>query len=131
MSYEIKGKIIKLYEKQTFKETFEKREFVIRTEEDYPQEIKFEVTQKMVPLLDGYQEGDEVFLNFNINGKASKDGASYWNNLSVWRIRETKEVPVQPVAKKEAGKKKVTKKEKVVLEEPVFDNPKRDEDMPF
>ena len=128
MSYEIKGTIIKLYDKQTIKETFEKREFVIRTNEDYPQEIKFEVTQKMVPLLDEHAEGDEVVANFNIKGKENK--GSYWNNLSVWRIKKTKDVPSANEEKKKEGKK-TSKKEKEVEAESSFQNPMKDEDMPF
>ena len=128
MSYELKGEIIKIYEKQVFKETFEKKEFVVRTSEDYPQEIKFEVTQKMVSLLDDYKEGDDIVINFNIKGKESK--GNYWNNLSVWRLRKTQDVSETPSASPATTSKKKLPK-KVAIVESAFENPTKDEDMPF
>jgi hypothetical protein len=110
MTYEIQGAIIKIFDKQIFGENFEKKEFVIRTQEDYPQEIKFETIQKTVALLDEFAEGDEVTVKFNIKGKEYK--GNYYNNLSVWKI-----------APAEEPKKKKEKK---------FKNPsKSDGDMPF
>ena len=129
MSYEIKGKVEKIYDKQTITETFEKREFVVKTEEDYPQFVKLEVRQKMISLLDEISEGDDVVVNFNINGKESK--GNYWNSLAAWKIRNSKDVPGGEVEESKS-KKPVTKKDKKITEEPVFSNPsKEDDDMPF
>jgi hypothetical protein len=115
MTYEIQGAIIKIFDKQIFGENFEKKEFVIRTQEDYPQEIKFETIQKTVALLDEFAEGDEVTVKFNIKGKEYK--GNYYNNLSVWKIQKMKDAPA------EEPKKKKEKK---------FKNPsKGDGDMPF
>lgn len=131
MSYELKGTIHKIYDKQTITETFEKREFVVKTEEDYPQFIKLEVKQKQLSLLDEYNEGDEVVVNFNIGGKESK--GNFWNNLTAWRIRSTKDVPgSEKDSAPTKEKKPATKKEKKITEEPTFSNPsKEDDDMPF
>ena len=115
MTYEIQGTIIKIFDKQVFGENFEKREFVIRTAEDYPQEIKIETIQKTVAILDEFAEGDEVTVKFNIKGKEYK--GNYYNNLSAWKIQKMKDAPT------EEPKKKKEKK---------FKNPsKGDEDMPF
>lgn len=115
MTYEIQGTIIKIFDKQVFGENFEKREFVIRTVEDYPQEIKIETIQKTVIVLDEFAEGDEVTVKFNIKGKEYK--GNYYNNLSAWKIQKMKDAP------EEEPKKKKEKK---------FKNPsKEDDDMPF
>jgi single-strand DNA-binding protein len=124
MSYEIKGIIVKIYDKQVITDKFEKKEFVIKTEEDYPQEIKFELKQKAISLLDEYEVGDDVVLNFNIKGK--ERNGSYWNNLDVWRVRKIKDEPIA-----DQNKKKGKKKSKESFEEPVFENPTKDSDMPF
>lgn len=115
MTYEIKGTIIKIFDKQVFGENFEKREFVIKTDEDYPQEIKFETIQKTVPLLDEFEENDEVVIKFNIRGKEHK--GNYYNNLSVWKIQKMKDAPEEESVKSKKGKSK-----KQSLE---------DDDMPF
>ncbi len=115
MTYEIQGTIIKIFDKQVFGENFEKREFVIRTVEDYPQEIKIETIQKTVVVLGEFAEGDEVTVKFNIKGKEYK--GNYYNNLSAWKIQKMKDAP------EEEPKKKKEKK---------FKNPsKEDDDMPF
>ena len=127
-SYETKGKIVKIYDKEIFSEKFEKREFVIETSEDYPQSIKFMLSNKTIPLLDEYSEGDDIVVNFNVKGKAGKDGR-YWNSLEAWRLRKTKDVPEANEDQKPKTKKTVKKKETV--EEIAFENPSKDEEMPF
>jgi hypothetical protein len=117
MIYEIQGSIVKIFDEQVFGENFKKREFVVKTKEDYPQEVKLEVTQKYVELLEDYSEGDEVFVKFNIKGKENK--GNYYNNLSVWKIEKMKEGS-EPA-------KKETKKSK-----PSFNKPESaSEDLPF
>ena len=132
MSYEIKGAIIKIFDKQTISEKFEKREFVIKTEEDYPQYVKLVLLNKQISLVDECSVGDDVIVNFNITGKEGKDGNNYWNNLTAWRIKKTKDVPSEPESKKSDKGKKVVKKDKQLVSESSFNNPyKEDEDMPF
>ena len=132
MSYEAKGKIVKIYEKESFSEKFEKREFVVETSEDYPQFIKFMLSNKTIPLLDEYVEGDDVIVNFNVKGKAGKDGR-YWNSLEAWRLRKTKDVPEEnEEQKKPKGKKSTSVKKKETVSEVSFENPSKDDDeMPF
>jgi hypothetical protein len=116
MSYEIQGKIIKIFDKQIIGENFEKKEFVVRTNEDYPQDIKIETVQKTISLLDECAEGDDVVVKFNIKGKEYK--GNYYNNLSAWKIQKMKDAPEEAPTKKTKEKK--------------FKNPsKQDGDMPF
>lgn len=129
MAYELKGTISKILDKQSFSETFEKRDFIVKTDDDYPQFISLTLKNKMIPLLDEYSEGDDVVVNFNIEGKEDKNGR-FWNNLSAWRLRKTKDVPTaNEEQKKPKGKK--TKKEKEEIAESAFQNPSKDKDMPF
>ena len=131
MSYEIKGNIVKIFDKKSFSEKFEKREFVIKTNEDYPQFVKLTLANKNIPLLDEYAEGDDVIVDFSVTGSDSKDGVNYWNNLTAWRLKKTKDSPSESVSEPKPAKK-VVKKEKQVLPESNFNNPsKEDDDMPF
>lgn len=102
MSYEIQGTIVKIFDEQIFGENFKKREFVVRTKEDYPQDVKLELTQKYLEALEDYAEGDEVTVKFNLKGKEYK--GNYYNNLSAWKIQKMKDAPEDNVSDKKTKK---------------------------
>lgn len=85
---EIKGELIFIGATETVSDKFKKRELVVRTESEYPQEISMQVTQAKCDILDGYQVGNNVVCHFNIRGKATeKDGKRRWfNNIDVWKM---------------------------------------------
>ena len=45
---DIEGRIKLIYDTQTFASGFQKREFVITTKEQYPQDVKFELTKEII-----------------------------------------------------------------------------------
>jgi hypothetical protein len=78
-------------ETQTFDSGFQKREFVgvDNSNPDYPQPIKFEVTQQKVDLLDKFGVGEEVDVEFNIRGNRwtnPKGVEVIFNSLQAWKI---------------------------------------------
>lgn len=86
---EIQGKLINVKPIQEVTETFKKREFVIQTEEQYPQEVQLELHQTYVDIIDAYQIGDTIKVLFNIQGKkAEKEGEDtrWFNTLKAWKI---------------------------------------------
>lgn len=84
--YEASGTIKLINDTQTFASGFSKREFVITTEHDkYPQDLKFEVVKDRCDMLDEYEVGQKVQLNFDIRGNEYKD--RYYVNLSCWKIQ--------------------------------------------
>ena len=89
-SYEATGKVIAVFETQQVKDTFKKREFVIEIEDgQYPQQIKFQVTQDKCSTLDTVKPDQIVKVLFNLRGKAfqAKDGSTgYFTNLDAWRV---------------------------------------------
>ena len=68
MSLEIQGKVKLLIDKQTFSSGFEKREFVVTTQEQYPQDVKFECIKDKIAMLDALTPGDLVNVAFNVRG---------------------------------------------------------------
>jgi hypothetical protein len=84
MSLEVIGKLYKKFDTQQIKETFKKREFVIETDEQYPQLVKFELTQDKCNLMDNYSEGASIKVHFNLRGREWND--KYFTNLQAWRI---------------------------------------------
>lgn len=86
MSYEISGKVKVIEQKQTFASGFEKQEFVITTEEQYPQDIKFELVKDKISLLNDVNVGEMVSVSFNVRG--NEYNGKYYVNLQAWRLQK-------------------------------------------
>jgi len=83
------GTIKAIFEPVAVTDTFTKREFVIETDDKYPQTVKFEATQSYCDQLDQYKEGQEVNVHFNVRGRewTNKEGkTSYFVSLNAWRV---------------------------------------------
>lgn len=86
---EITGRIKKVFETQNVTASFKKREVVVTTQEQYPQDILIEFTQDKTDLLNAYQPGAEVKVSINIRGREwiNPEGvAKYFNSIQGWRI---------------------------------------------
>ena len=84
--YEVQGVIKVIFDNQTFKNDFVKREFVVTTEENYPQDIKLECIRDRCALLDNFQAGDLVKAFFNLRG--NEYNGRYYVNLQAWKIEK-------------------------------------------
>jgi Domain of unknown function (DUF3127) len=84
--YETAGKLKWIGDTQSFPSGFTKREFVVTTAADkYPQDLKFEVVKDKCPLLDPFQLGQDVQVNFDIRG--NEYNGKYFVNLACWKIQ--------------------------------------------
>lgn len=86
---EVTGRIKKIFEEQTFASGFRKKEIVVTTAEQYPQDILIEFTQDKIDLLNSFSIGDEVKVSINLRGREwiNPEGvAKYFNSVSGWRI---------------------------------------------
>ena len=97
MSYEITGKLIARFDIVQRTETFKTREFVIEKTEDINGRTitnydKFQCVQDKTAMVDRFNIGDEVKVQFNIKGtKWMKDGKeNYITNLDAWRMETVK-----------------------------------------
>ena len=89
MSYTIQGKITEIKDEQIITPSFKKREFVVTTNEQYPQDVLLEFTQDKCDELNKANIGQEVKVDFNLRGRkwVNPDGESkYFNTLQAWRI---------------------------------------------
>jgi hypothetical protein len=83
--YEATGKLKVKFDTQSFPSGFTKREFVITTgDENYPQDIKFELIKDKCSWLDNFEQDQEVTVSFDIRGNEYKD--KYYVNLNCWKI---------------------------------------------
>jgi hypothetical protein len=87
---QIEARIEKIMDEQVISDRFRKREFVVQTKEQYPQTLCFEFTQDKTSVLDAYQTGQEVSVEFNIRGREwtpPQGGATrYYTTLQAWRM---------------------------------------------
>lgn len=82
---EVKGTIKQIGELQTFESGFQKVEFVLTTDEQYPQDIKFEcLKEKADNLLKFNKVGDYVDVSFNLRGNEYNN--KYYVNLVAWKV---------------------------------------------
>lgn len=84
MSFEIEGKAHKIFDTENKTDTFQAREFVIETEGQYPQYIKFQLTQDRCGLMDNYKEGQMIKVYFDLRGREWNE--KYFTNLNAWRV---------------------------------------------
>lgn len=87
MNFELTGKLVQIGETVSVgANNFKKREFVIETEETYPQKIKMELTQEKCSLLDNKKVGESIKTFFNLRGSEWQN--KYFVNLQAWRIEK-------------------------------------------
>jgi len=85
MALELTGKLVEKFEEQQISEKFKKREFVVETSENnFTEQIKFELVQDRTDLIDPYSIGEEVRISFNLKGRKWND--KYFVNVQAWRI---------------------------------------------
>jgi hypothetical protein len=97
MSFEITGKLVTKFDTVQRSESFKTREFVIEKSESnngrtFTSFIKFQCVQDKTTMVDRFNIGDEVKVQFNIKGtKWEKDGrVNYITNLDAWRMENVK-----------------------------------------
>lgn len=85
MSFDISGKLHKKFDTEQKSEKFKAREFVLEIQDgNYPQMIKFQLTQERCDVLDPYNEGDQLKVHFDLRGREWNE--KFFTNLNAWRI---------------------------------------------
>jgi len=89
----IQGKLIEIYDTKQISDKFKKREFVVEYAENaqYPQFIKFELTQNNCDIIDEFKKNDYVDVSFDLRGKpwTNKEGiVTYFTSLGAWKIQK-------------------------------------------
>lgn len=90
MNYELTGTLHKVANTQQITDTFKKRDFSVKTDEQYPQVINFQLVQDKVSELDKISLGAQVTVSFNLRGKEFADKSTgemkSITNLQAWKI---------------------------------------------
>ena len=87
---EIQGRIKVIFAPETVGQNgFQKRDLVITTEEQYPNDILIQFTQQRCDLLNNLKVGQNVRVHFNLRGRewTNQQGeVKYFNTIEGWKI---------------------------------------------
>ena len=90
---ELQGTIKQIGEtKEVGTKGFKVREFVITTDEKYPQHIPLQVTKDNCDELNQFSVGEKVIANINVRGREykTKTGETkYFLSLEAWKVAST------------------------------------------
>jgi len=89
---DISGKIKLINEAKEYgNNSFRKREVVITTEEQYPQDLLVEFVQDKCEILNSFQVGQSVKIDINLRGReweSPQGEVKYFNSIQGWRIEK-------------------------------------------
>ena len=84
MAFATEGIVHRVFETENKTASFQTREFVIKLEGNYPQFIKFQLTQDKCDIISNYKEGDKIKVHFDLRGREWND--KYFTNLNAWKV---------------------------------------------
>lgn len=99
MAFETEGTLHKVFDTEKKTESFQAREFVIKQDGNYPQFIKFQLTQDRCDIVNNFNVGDIIKVSFDLRGREWQE--RYFTNLNAWRIEAVNESPAESAV--EAG----------------------------
>ena len=92
---DISGKIKLINETKEYGSNgFRKREVVVTTEEQYPQDLLVEFIQDKCDIIDSYKVGQSVKVDINLRGReweSPQGEIKYFNSIQGWRIEKLSE----------------------------------------
>lgn len=96
---QVQGRIKLIGLTQDVSSSFRKRELVVTTSEQYPQDILIQFTQDKCDLLTMYKIGQEVIVDVNLRGKEYTDRQTgqlrYFNTIQGWKINALQQQTTQ------------------------------------
>ena len=124
---DIQGKLIEKYETTKINDSFRKREFVVEYVENpqYPELLKFDLIQDRCDLLEEFNIGDTLKVEFNLKGRKWTDPSGndkYFNTLQAWRLSPVSS-GIEPLDS--------TKPNSRTSAETIGDSFSEDDDLPF
>ncbi|MBC8320228.1 MAG: DUF3127 domain-containing protein [Bacteroidetes bacterium] len=103
MSSQVKGKLIQKLPIETGEGKngkWEKQQFIIETDEQFPKKICIVLWGDKVPMLEKVTEGD--ILNVSINIESREFNSKWYTDLRAWRIEKDEDegsqasIPLEP-----------------------------------
>ena len=87
MSLQVEGRIVRILDKQTGEGkngTWEKQDFVIETQDQYPKQVCFTLWGEKTSYLEKLSTGSDIGVKFNIESR--EYNGKWYTNARAWRI---------------------------------------------
>jgi len=88
MSLQVKGKIQQILKPESgvsrAGKEWNKQEFVIETDEQYPRKVCFTLFGEKTSLINNLAEGEEVEVSFNLESR--EFNGKWYHNINAWKI---------------------------------------------
>ncbi|MBU2644484.1 DUF3127 domain-containing protein [bacterium] len=96
MAYEMTGTVTKIAERKQISEKFAVQDFILHIpDEKYPQDIRFQASNKALEYLKPDLIGQSAKITFDIRGRGVPQ-KGYFNTLAAWKIEALQQrVPEQ------------------------------------
>ena len=98
MSLQVKGKLLQILNVQTgvskAGNEWKKQEFVIETQEQFPKQICFTLFGDKISLLDGFKQGEELEVSFNLESR--EFNGRWFHNVNAWKIDRAQASGTEP-----------------------------------
>jgi single-strand DNA-binding protein len=83
-TYEMTGTVKQIMDEQTFPSGFSKREFVVTSEDEYPQPVRFVLFKEKAKLLDAVRSGERIKVSFGIKG--NEYNGRFYVDLNAFKV---------------------------------------------
>jgi single-stranded DNA-binding protein len=94
---DFKGEVVFVTPTTTVSDKFKKRDITLKSQDEYPQYITFQLVQDKCDLANNLKPGDVVELKYNLRGRRweAQDGTiKYFNTIEAWTMSLSSSAPI-------------------------------------
>ena len=84
-----KGEVVFITPTTSVNDKFKKREITLKSQDEYPQYVTFQLTQDKCDLANNLKTGEVVEVSYNLRGRRweAQDGTiKYFNSIEAWTM---------------------------------------------
>ena len=100
-----KGEVVFITPTTSVSDKFKKREITLKSQDEYPQYVTFQLTQDKCDLANNLNTGEVVDVQYNLRGRRweAQDGTiKYFNSIEAWTMSlssRTEQAPIEKLKK--------------------------------
>ena len=97
-----KGEVVFVTPTTSVSDKFKKREVTLKSQDEYPQYVTFQLTQDKCDLANNLKAGEVVEVSYNLRGRRweAQDGTiKYFNSIEAWTMSLSSKVENSAVDK--------------------------------
>ena len=95
-----KGEVVFVTPTTSVSDKFKKREVTLKSQDEYPQYVTFQLTQDKCDLANNLKAGDAVEVSYNLRGRKweAQDGTiKYFNSIEAWTMSLSSHTEQSPI----------------------------------